>query len=176
MATFQDRWIGAMRLNVATFEEVEHDQSATAQAAIVVAAGALSGGLVGGVRAAVLGVVLGLIGWAVSAFVLLIVGTKLLPGRNTQADYGQMLRTSGFAQAVSVFGILGIIPLLGYLFRFAIWIWVLVTLVIAVRQALDYDDTLRAVGVCIVAWIIMFVVSAIAAFAGFGAAAAGHVL
>ena len=170
MASFGDRVVGAMRLNVATFEEVEHDQSATAQAAMVVAGAALSAGLAWGIGDAVRGVVTGLIGWAIGAFVLLIVGTRLLPGRNTQADYGQMLRTLGFAQAIGLFGIVAIIPLLGWLVWFILQIWILVAMVIAVRQALDYDETLRAVITCVVAWAIMLVVTMIFAMLGFGAA------
>jgi hypothetical protein len=173
MASFQDRVVGAMRLNVATFEEVEHDASATAQAAMVVGAAALSAGLASGVGHAAFGVLVGLMGWAIGAFVLLVVGTKLLPGKNTQADYGQMLRTMGFAQAIGLFGILAIIPLLGYLIWFVIQVWILIAMVIAVRQALDYDDTIRAVIVCVVAWAIMIVVSMIFAIFGFGAAMLG---
>jgi hypothetical protein len=173
MASFQDRVVGAMRLNVATFEEVEHDAAATAQAAMVVGAAALSAGLASGTSHALFGVVAGLIGWAIGSFVVLIVGTKLLPGKNTQADYGQMLRTMGFAQAIGLFGILTIIPLLGYLVWFVIQVWVLVAMVIAVRQALDYDDTLRAVITCVVAWAIMIVVAMIFAAFGLGAAMLG---
>jgi hypothetical protein len=174
MASLQDRVIGAMRLNVPTFEEVEHDQSATGQAAIVVLAGAVSGGLGGGSLTGTLaGAVLGLLGWALASFVVLIVGTKVLPGRNTQADFGQVARTLGFAQAPYIFGILGIIPILGYLIRFALWIWVLVAMVIAVRQALDYDDTVRAIIVCVIAWAIIFVMALIATAIGVGAAIVG---
>jgi len=174
MASLQDRVIGAMKLNVSTFEEVEHDQSATSQAALVVLAGAISGGLGSGrMMGVVFGAVLGLIAWALASFVVLIVGTKLLPGRNTQADFGQVARTLGFAQAPYLLGILGIIPILGYLIRFVLWIWVLVAMVIAVRQALDYDDTVRAVIVCVIAWAIMVFMSMIVFAAGLGAALVG---
>ena len=37
---------------------------------------------------------------------------------------------------------------------FAASIWMLVAMVIAVRQALDYESTLRAVGVCAIGWLI----------------------
>jgi hypothetical protein len=177
MASFQDRVIGAIRINPQTFEEVEHDQSATGQAAIVVLATAISGGLgTGYFTGMIAGAISGMIGWAVGAFVLLIVGTKLLPGKNTEADYGQMLRTMGFAQAIGIFGILGLIPILGYLIKFVIWVWILVAMVIAVRQALDYEDTMRAVLVCVVAWAIMFVVVLIATAVGIGSAAVGSQL
>jgi len=177
MASIQDRVIGAMQLKVATFEEVEHDQTATGQAALVVLAGAISGGLgTGRLTGVVLGAVLGLAGWAIAAYVLMFVGTRLLPGKNTEADFGQLARTIGFAQAPYLLGILGIIPILGYLIRFALWIWVLVAMVIAVRQALDYEDTTRAVLVCLIAWAIMFVMTMIVAMVGVGTAVVNSAL
>jgi hypothetical protein len=169
MASFPDRVLGALQLKAATFEEVEHDTAATGQAAAVVAAGAVSAGLVHlHLTGMLFGVFIQLLGWAIGALVLYLVGTKLLPGKNTEADYGQMLRCAGFAQAPALLNVLGIIPVLGYLIRFALWIWVLVGLVIAVRQALDYDDTARAIMVCAVAWAIMFVITLIGAFVGIG--------
>ncbi len=174
MASFQDRVIGAMRLQPSTFEDVEHDQTATSQAAMVVTGVAIAG-IIASIRyitvmSAISLVVLQLIGWVIASFVVLLVGTKLFPGKNTQADLGQMLRTMGFAQSAGLFNVLGIIPLLGWLIQFVVGIWVLVAMVIAVRQALDYDDTLKAVVVCIVAWVIMFMVTFIAGLFGIGAA------
>ncbi len=46
-------------------------------------------------------------------------------------------------------------------------------MVIAVRQALDYDDTLKAVIVCVVAWVLMVAVVIVGALFGLGAAIAG---
>jgi hypothetical protein len=34
------------------------------------------------------------------------------------------------------------------------WIWMLFAMIVAVRQALDYRSTGRAVAVCIVGWIL----------------------
>jgi hypothetical protein len=182
MASLQDRVVGALRLQVSTFEEVEHDTSATSQAAIVVLAGAVSGGLASlrygffsGVGL-VLGVVLALIGWAVGAAVVWLVGTRLFPGKNTEADYGQLLRCLGFAQAPALLGILGIIPILGLLVRFLIFLWCVVAGVVGVRQALDYDDTLKAVIVVVVAQVIMWAVMLIVGLLGFGAAVGGAML
>ena len=50
--------------------------------------------------------------------------------------------------------VLGIIPGIGALIFLVASIWMLVAMVIAVRQALDYNSTLRAVGVCVIGWII----------------------
>lgn len=174
MASFQDRVMGAMRLQPSTFEEVEHDAAATSQAAMVVAAVAVAG-VIASIRhitvtAALMTVIIQLIGWVVGSFVVLLVGTKLFPGKNTEADLGQMLRTMGFAQSAGLFNVLGIIPFLGVLIQFAVAIWILVAMVIAVRQALDYDDTIKAVIVCVVAWVIMVMVTFIAGLMGIGAA------
>jgi len=174
MASIQDRVIGAMRLDVNTFEEVERDQTATGQAALVVLAGSISGGLgTGRLTGILLGAILGLAAWALAAWVVMFVGTRLLPGRNTEADFGQVARAIGFAQAPYLLGILAIIPILGYLIRFALWIWVLVAMIVAVRHALDYDDTVRAVFVCLIAWAIMFVMAMIVATIGAGATLVG---
>jgi len=65
--------------------------------------------------------------------------------------------------------VLGIIPVLqGIVFPVAA-IWMLVAMVIAVRQALDYTSTLRAVGVCLVGWIIQIVLFVLlfSVFSGF---------
>ncbi len=36
-------------------------------------------------------------------------------------------------------------------------VWMLVAMVIAVRQALDYQSTLRAVGVCAIGWLVLVI-------------------
>jgi hypothetical protein len=84
-----------------------------------------------------------------------------------------VLRVVGFAQAPGLFSVLAIIPFFGWLVRFVVWVWTLIALVIAVRQALDYEDTLKAVLVCVVAQVIMIIVMMMVGFLGFGAAMAG---
>jgi hypothetical protein len=170
VASFQDRVIGAMRLRAATFEDVEHDTSATAQAAIVVTAVGVANGVAwmssGGISGIVLTPVYQLVSWVIGSFVLLMVGTKLFPGKATEADMGQMLRTLGFAQSAGLVGVLGIVPLLGWVVLFVVWIWMIAATVVAVRQALDYDDTMKAVIVSLVAWVIIFVVNILGAILG----------
>jgi hypothetical protein len=67
----------------------------------------------------------------------------------------------GFAQSPALLMFITIIPILGWFLMIGIWVWGLVAWVIAVRQALDYDDTLRAVLVCVLAFVAQLVVSAI---------------
>ena len=120
-------------------------------------------------RGLVAGLIAASVGWVVWAGVIFIVGTKLLPEPSTKADFGQLLRTIGFAASPGILNILGVIPLLGLLVRFVVWIWQLVATVVAVRQALDYKSTGKAVVVCLVGFVAyLFVAFWLAAFLGLG--------
>lgn len=134
-----DRMMGAAFLDIATYEEVEHDTTATTQAAIVVgivAVCAAIGHAGQGGEGALGGLLSAYLGWLVWAGVTFVIGDKLLGGT---ATWGELLRTLGFAQAPGVLYLFGIIPLLGRLAVFAVWIWLLVTGVVAIRQALDFS-------------------------------------
>jgi hypothetical protein len=102
----------------------------------------------------VLGSVLGLVGWAVWAWLIYIIGTRWLPEPDTHADTGELLRTIGFATSPGLLRVVGVVPILGPLVTVVTAVWTLVTMVIAVRQALDYRSTGRAVGVCLIGWLV----------------------
>ena len=158
MNRFTDRIIRASKLDVNLYEEVEADKSALPQAVGVVILSSLAAGLgsitSGGSMGVVMGTISALIGWLIWSYLTYIIGTKLLPTPETKADYGELLRTIGFSSSPGLIRILGIIPgLRGIVFLVA-GIWMLVAMIIAVRQALDYQSTLRAIGVCIIGWII----------------------
>ena len=178
MATLSERMVGAARLDAGTYEEVEADTGATGQAALVVVISSICLAIGRQVGAGVLGLVvlalLMLLDWYVWALVTYLIGTRLLPGTKTQADVGQLLRTLGFASAPGVVGVLGVIPGLGSAINVVVGIWMLVAMVIAVRQALDYDSTARAVGVVVIGFILYLVVAGLAGMviAGLGGAPA----
>jgi hypothetical protein len=164
MATLQERIIGAAMLDTRIYEEVEADRTATSQALIVVVLAAVSSGLASiryGPSLIITMIIAGLIGWAVWAGLTYVIGTKVMPEPQTKADFGEMLRVLGFAAAPGILGILGIIPFVGWLIRFALSVWQLITFVVAVRQGLDYTSTGRAVVVCIIGFIAYWVVAAI---------------
>lgn len=167
--------IRAARLDVNLYEEVEADKQAIGQAMGVVVLASLAAGIgsIGatGMNGLIVGTVGALIGWFIWAFITYFVGTKILPEPQTSADYGELLRTIGFSSSPGLLRILGIIPVLGSFIFIVSGIWMLVAMIIAVRQALDYNSTLRAVGVCIIGWIIQMVVFWLffALFGGFGA-------
>ena len=162
MSNFTDRMIRAAKLDVNLYEEVEADKSAMGQAmGVVVLSGVAAG--IGTVESVGLsgiftGTITALIGWFVWAYITYIVGTRLLPQPQTKADYGELLRTIGFSSSPGLLRILGVVPFLSTIIFFATSIWMLIAMVIAVRQALDYTSTWRAVGVCIIGWIIQALV------------------
>ena len=162
MSTFAERMIGAAVLDVATYEEVEADKTATTQAMGVVLLSSLAQGVAGAALGGGIGFVTGamgaLIGWFIWAFVVFIIGTKLLPEPQTRSDLGELLRTTGFSASPGLLRVLGVIPVIGSLIMFAVSIWMLVAMIIAVRQALDYQSTGRAVGVCLIGWFFSRVI------------------
>jgi hypothetical protein len=164
--TFTERMIGAARLDIRTYEEVEADRTATPQALAVVVLSTLAGGI-GVLRFGALGppivarIIPALVGWILWAGLAYLIGVYLLPEPATKADIGEMLRTIGFASSPGVLRIFAFVPILGPLLLLVVSIWLLMTMVVAVRQALDYESTLRAVAVCVIGWFISFVVLAV---------------
>lgn len=159
MASFQHRFIGAIGLNAATYEDVEHDAGATIQAGLIVVIASLTTSVswyfgLGGLEWMIPGALRALGSWFLGALVLWLIGTRVLPGRNTEADLGQLLRTIGFAQAPGVFGLLAVLPIVGPLVPFLVSMWVVAASFVAVRQALDYDSTPRAIAVCFLGWLV----------------------
>ena len=160
-----NRMIGAARLSVETFEAVEHDRSATIQAlviVIVVAAfsgiGSMLSGDVNLVNGLILGAVRGVIGWAVWALVTWIIGTTILKTPETEADWGQLARVTGFAQTPGLLNILVFIPVLGWIIGIAVFVWQFVAMMVGVRQALDYKSTWRAFFVILISFIVVMIV------------------
>ncbi len=158
MTSFLDRIIRAAKLDVHLYEEVEADKGAMGQAMGVVVLSSIAAGVGtiarGGLGGMLIGTILALVGWYVWAYVTYFIGTKFLPEPQTKADYGELLRTIGFSSSPGLIRVLSIIPGLGPVVFLVASIWMLVAMIIAVRQALDYESTLRAVGVCVIGWII----------------------
>ena len=151
------RMIGAATLDINVYEEVEADRSATMQAIGVVVLVSLVSGIgylsVGGISGLIAGIIFALIGWGLWALITYWIGTTLFRTPQTEADWGQLLRTLGFAQSPGMLRVFGLIPVIGPVIFFATSLWLLVPMVVAVRQALDYSSTLRAVGVVLINFI-----------------------
>jgi uncharacterized membrane protein YGL010W len=162
MAGIVDRMIRAAKLDVRLYEEVEADRGAMGQAVAVVVLSSIAAGVgsVGqiGVTGLLATALMSLLGWYIWAWLTYMIGTRLLPEPQTKASTGEMLRTIGFSSSPGIIRVIGVIPALTGLVQIVAQVWMLVAMVIAVRQALDYTSTLRAVGVCVIGWIIQFVI------------------
>ena len=159
-SSFQDRIIRAAKLDVALYEEVEADKSSLGQAMGVVILSSIAAGIgstSAGILEMLIGVVVALAGWYIWAYLTYFIGTKLLPESQTKADHGELLRTIGFSSSPGLIRVLGVVPVMREIVFLIAAIWMLVAMVIAVRQALDYTGTLRAIGVCAIGWIIQAV-------------------
>lgn len=169
-----DRMIRAAKLDSSVYEEVERDTGATAQAltvVVIVAVAAGIGGLLAGamrgtpgavITGFILGVATGVLGWAIWSLVTYFVGTTLLGGT---ADYGEVLRTIGFAYTPNLLQIFSFIPILGLLIALIGAVWALVAGVVAIRQALDFT-TGKAILTVVIGWVIMLAVLFLLALVG----------
>ena len=163
MATLGQRMIGAMKLDVNTFEEIERDPTAITQAIAVILISSVASGIgniyyggLSGIFGGLIGSLLGFVAWAGLVFVI---GTKVMPDPATKADFQETFRVVAFAASPGVFSVVGIIPFIGWLFRLPIAIWMLIAMIVAVRQVLDYSDTAKALLVCVLGFIAFLFVS-----------------
>jgi hypothetical protein len=171
MNIFWQKIIRAAKLDSTLYEEVEKDTNALPQAMAVVVLSALAAGIGSiskiGVAGIIVGAIIGLLAWYVWAFLTYFIGTKLLPEPQTKSNLGELLRTIGFSSAPGLIRILAIFAgLQRLIFSFAA-AWMLIAMVIAVKVALDYKSTWRAVGVCLIGWIIqVLLLASLLALAG----------
>ena len=154
---FINRIIRACKLDVNLYEEVEADKSATFQAALVVVLSSLAAG-VGAISMGssnfLLAPILSLISWYIWAYLIYLIGVKLFPDKHTKSDHGELLRTIGFSSAPGLIRVFGFTPELMSITFIGAGIWMLVAMVIAVRQALDYQSTWRAIGVVVIGFLV----------------------
>ena len=157
MSSFASRMVGAARLNPHTYEEVEADPHAFPQAMAAVVLSALCAGIGTGADEGVYSLAVStgvaLVGWLVWAWLTWFIGAKILPTKDTQADLGQLLRTTGFAASPGVLRILALATPAAPAILLLAHLWMLAAFVVAVRQALDYSSTWRALAVCLLGWI-----------------------
>jgi len=171
MSNLKDRMIRAAKLDASLYEEVETDPEAMRQAIKVVVLSSVAagigtitrGGFAGVIPSILLGTIFALIGWFVWAWLTYFIGTKLLSEAQTKADLGELLRTIGFSSSPGLIRVLGVIPIPGLtgLVFFVASIWMLIAMVIAVKQALDFESTFRASGVVLIGAIVQGLILAL---------------
>src|SRR5215218_5599516 len=137
--TFGERVVGALKLDVNTFEDIERDPTAMGQAVGIIALSAVASGLAnvfhGGISGILVGIITGLIAYAVWAVVVWAVGPTVLPDPATKADFAETFRVIAFAAAPGLLAIITIVPLLGWLLMVIvwpiIWLWSMAIMVVA---------------------------------------------
>ena len=174
MHSFAQRMLRAARLEPAIYEEVEADKTATGQALVVVILSSIAAGLGLGMSGPsapgrmLFGIFAALLGWLLWGVLIYWVGARWFPEPETQSDVGELLRTVGFANTPGLLRALGAFVGLQQVVFIGVNIWLLITTVIAVRQALDYRSTWRAIGVCAWGWTVqLLLIAAVWIFFGY---------
>jgi hypothetical protein len=166
--SYLSRMIRAARLDVTLYEEVKNDPGAIAQAMGIVILAGLSAGVVvatllGKGQADVAWVLLGtlwaLIEWFIWTLLLFYIGTRILPEPDTRASYGQLLRPIGFASVIGVARLLVLVPGMAIIVLPVVTVWMLIATVLAVRVALGYSSSMRALGVCAIGFFFEIALS-----------------
>ena len=174
--TFVDRLIGAAKLDVMTYEEVEANPNLTAQAGLVVVLAAVAaaiGGFDGGSSHMLSGILGAFLRWLVWAAITYVIGDKVLGGT---ASWGELLRTLGFAQAPGLLAVIGVFGPLSGITEVVVSLWLLVAGIVAIRQALDFG-TGKAILTAVLGWLAaMAVAIAVAIVIGGTAAIFGGIM
>jgi len=160
-SVFVNRIIRACKLDISLYEEVEADNSATLQAALVVVLSSLAAGVGAlslGASNFLMAPILSLISWYIWAYLIYLIGAKFFPEPNTKADHGQLLRTIGFSSAPGLIRVFGFTPELMSITFIGAGIWMLIAMIVAVRQALDYQSTWRAIGVVVIGFLVQAII------------------
>jgi hypothetical protein len=156
-SSFFERLIGCARLDPACYEAVESDRKSNWQAIAVVLLSSVAAAIGTGIQSltGTIGLIFAVIAtWIIWVLLTLVIGTQLLPGAETRADFGQVLRTTGFSTAPGILRIFGLVPGIGGFLFFTVTLWMLLSFVVAIRQALDYTSTARALAVSLLGWLI----------------------
>ena len=168
------RMLGAARLHADTYEEVEADRSSIRQAALIVLLSCAAIGVASFIQGSAAGVPQGRLGLQVALSVLLplvvwvggsafafMVGASFLRGPQTETDFAEVLRTTGFAFTPGLLRVFAWVPppTLGLAIDLVACLWVVVAGVVAIRQALDFT-TARAVGTfggaALLLWLVVW--------------------
>jgi hypothetical protein len=154
MSSLVYRALGVSVFDGGTFESVEADRKATLQAVLVVLASSLAGAIAATrsleprltfIAAYMTVAVVVWLGWAQ---IILLIGGNQFRRPETRVDYGELVRTTGFAAAPGILQILALVSTLATPVFVLTWIWMWAAMVVAVRHSLDVRSTWHAIVVC----------------------------
>jgi hypothetical protein len=157
MSRFVYRLFGAAMLDRAVYEGIEADRAALPQAvgAVLLASVAAGVGAAGwhgpNLSTMALTAALALVTWVAWAVLMFQIGGRLMPVRETETSFSELLRTTGFAAAPGLLQAFAAFPKVTVAVFVVAWLWTFAATVVAVRQALDYGSTARTLTVCAIA-------------------------
>ena len=154
MGLYIYRLEGAALLDGAMYESIEADASVTRQAVLTVLLASLAAGIGAtaqfGWHPLTLALTVGvaLVTWIAWAVLMFQIGARLLPESATRTDLRELLRTTGFAAGPGILQALAIAAPVATLPIFLLTtVWMCVAMVAAIKHALDYQSTARAIAV-----------------------------
>jgi hypothetical protein len=150
--SLQGRMIRTARLDPAAYDEVKADPRALPQATAVVLLASVATGIgfgQGDLQLIGLGMLFSLMGWYLTAYLSWIIGTRLFPEPEgpVASSPAALLRTIGFANSPGLVRLLAVIPEIRLMVIGVTTLWMLAATVVAIRQGLGFQSTVRAAGV-----------------------------
>ena len=152
--------IRAARLDATIYEQIKTDKTALSQSMVVVVLSGVAGGLgnpsvsMPGPQNLAFAIICAFVSWLMWAWLIYLIGTKILPEPQTKTSVNELLRTIGFSSSPGILWVLGVFQPLAGIIGNVVGVWILCAIIIAVRQTLDYKSIGRAVGVCVIVWLI----------------------
>jgi hypothetical protein len=110
----------------------------------------------------VLGSLAAVFGWGLYCFAVSWAATNRFGVPRTAANWGATWRTLALASSPRVFLVLTFLPAVGFLVGLAVHAWVLITTVLAVREALDLEAR-PAIATAVIGMLPMLLVWALTA-------------
>ena len=179
MTSFGMRMLRAAWLDADIYEEVEADRSSIWQAVVVVLGACTAIGVARYVQSSgagipanplvlqvALSIVEPLILWFAGSAFVYMVGATFFRGPETETDFAEVLRTTGFAFTPALLRIFAIAPppIFGLAIDMVARAWVFAAVVVAIRQALDFT-TWRAIGTfgfaALLLWLMLWGLSVV---------------
>jgi hypothetical protein len=157
ISLFLNRIFRSVKIDPEVFNEVQKDKSATIWAALVVILSSSAAGIGAtslGASNFILAPIFSLISWFVWAYIVYFVGVKLFPDIKTKTTQFALLRAIGFSSAPGIIRVFGfnedlmVVTFVGSAF------WMLVCMVVAVKETLNYRSLWKAFGVVIISWFV----------------------
>lgn len=152
------RMIGASRLDISVYDEVESNPDATKEAFLAVLLVAVSNGIgmvgISGALGIITGVVSSIIAWVLWSVIIYFIGVR---GFGHTSDLGELLRCLGFAYSPGILNIFMLLPFVGFLVPYVTSIWLFLTFIVAIRQALDCE-TSRAILVSVLGFLAYLII------------------